>query len=155
MSKVGPILCFIGGILVLVGGCLNMGIYAIFMLIDSMGGELGGDPHLEFTWITTFVTIGLGIATIVISRQLKKEGGFERASLALIILGVVVALGTFIEVLPYRIITTGGGFNNAFAAITLTTTLLFIDPYLIISGGIIDLLAVPPEIIENFKKSKI
>ena len=155
MSKAGPILCLIGGILVIVGGCFNMMIYGFFMFMESIGGEIGGDAGLEYTWITTFVTIGLGIATIVLSRQLKKEGGFERASLTLIIMGVFVAVGAFIEILPYRVLGSETGFNNTFAAVTLTTSLLFIDPYLIISGGIIDLLAVSPEVIENFKKSKI
>ncbi|MHA1106495.1 MAG: hypothetical protein ACTSPN_12375 [Promethearchaeota archaeon] len=40
-------------------------------------------------------------------------------------------------------------------SISLSNQRIRIDPYLVISGGIIDLLAVPPEVIANFKKNKI
>lgn len=150
MSKAGPILALIGGILILVGGVINMGINSLFLFINLISGEDLGFG-VEFSWITTITTMGIGIVTIILSRQLKKENGFGKAALILIIIGVIAAIGTFIEFLPIRTIPTGEGLTDTLPAVTLTTTFLFVDPYLIIMGGIIDLMAVPPEIVAQVK----
>ncbi|MHA1192117.1 MAG: hypothetical protein ACTSP9_07445 [Promethearchaeota archaeon] len=156
MSKAGPILGLIGGILLVVGSMLHMLLNSILNFIFYGLAPTEADLGLELTWITVFVTLGIGVASIVISSKMKKGKLKEKASLILLILGVIAAIGLFIEFLPERSIDTGTGMVNTFVAITLTTTLLFIDPYLIIMGGVVDLLAVPPEIIAEAKdKNKV
>ena len=148
MSRLGPILALIGGILLILGAVLNLAFNTLFLLLTGLFGET---PGFEYSWITSITTLGLGIATIILSRQLKKEGGFEKAALSLLIIGIIAAVGTFIEFFPARTVDMGDGLTNTFAAVTLTTTFLFIDPYFIIAAGIIDLMAVPPEIVAQVK----
>ena len=141
----------IGGILLVVGSMLHMAVNQIFYIIFYGFAATEADLGLGLTWITVFVTMGIGITSIVITSKMKKGKLKEKASLILLILGVIAAIGIFIEFLPDRSIDVGGGAVNTFVAVTLTTTLLFVDPYLIIMGGVIDLLAVPPEIITEAK----
>lgn len=151
MSKAGPILGLIGGILLILGAVLSMMLNLILYVILYGLSGIEVDVGLGLTWITGLLTLSAGIASVVISIIMKKGTLKEKASLILLILGIFAAVGVFIELLPARTILTGGSTTNTFLAVTLTTTLLFVDPYLIMMGGVVDLLAVPPEIIAEAK----
>lgn len=139
--------------MLILGAGLSMILNLILIFFFYGLAQIEVDVGLGLTWITGIITLGIGIASVKIAKRMKKGTLKEKASLILLILGIVAAVGVFIELLPARTIATGGSLTNTFLAVTLTTNLLFIDPYLIMLGGVVDLLAVPPEIIAEAKKN--
>lgn len=153
MSRAGPILAKIGGVFMIVGGSIFLAIFLGFFLLALLSGGSLATLGIEHLWISQVITIALGILALNAKKRVKK--GLKNGVYMLLIVGVFAAIGSFIPIVPPRSVEI---FGNSFLlpAITINATFLFVDPYLIICGGIIELLEVkePGEVVKIEKKEE-
>ena len=115
----------------------TMGISMIVGLFTTSGPDI---TIFEFLPITQITTIALAILGIIYSKKAKY--GIKKAYMVVLIIGLITAIGIFIPLLPPRIIDIGDGSTYPAPAVTLVTSLIYIDPFLLINGGLIGLLTV-------------
>jgi len=140
MSRAGPILAKIGGVFMIVGGSIFLAPILFLFVIASLEEESFASLGIEHLWITQVITIALGILALNAKRRVKK--GSKNGVYMLLIVGVFAAIGSFIPIVPPQTLDIGAGQTLILPAFTVNATLFFIDPYLIICGGIIELLEV-------------
>ncbi len=134
-SVAGPIIGIIGASMLCVAGViLILGMTAINALIMSSGGStLSVD--LTMYYVNMIMTLALGILALVGAIVGFKKG--LPGGIILLIAGGVALVGSFI---PLGIISFSSGTTTYYAAVTLTSPLIFIvDPALIVLGGILSL----------------
>lgn len=136
-----------GYILGILGSSIMLGSNLIMLLITTVLGMISGlfvsDPEanlavLDFIPITQITTVVLGILAMIYS--MKAKGGVKIGYMAILIIGLFTAIGVFIPLVPPRILDIGDGSTYPAPAITLVTSLIYIDPFLLINGGLIGLL---------------
>jgi hypothetical protein len=101
-------------------------------------GAGAGTIGLEFTPISQAFTIVLAILGIIYS--MKAKNGAKIGYMVILIIGLITAIGIFIPLIPPRILDVGDGSTYPAPAVTLVSSLIYIDPYLLINGGLIGLL---------------
>ena len=138
MSKLGYILGIVGSGIMLGSNVILLLITLVLGMIGGLFGEGLGEIGLEFTPITQLITIGLAIVGIVYS--VKAKGGAKIGYMVLMIVGLITAIGVFIPIVPPRILDMGDGSTYPAPAITLISSLIYIDPYFLINGGLLGLL---------------
>ena len=132
-SKAGQIMALIGSILLIIGGFSGIGTIEILNLIISDAGEtwnsLGVDPSLLYLRMGNTLFLGIGsLIGSIISLRYKLIGGA-----ICIILGVIIIIGWFIPIGFIDLSSISGGITT----VTLNGAGLFIDPFLIVIGGIL------------------
>ena len=139
MTKAGYILGIVGSSIMLGSNIILLFLTMIFAMLS---GLTAGDSVaiLDFIPITQIVTVVLAILGLVYS--MKAKGGARLGYMAILIIGLITAIGVFIPLVPPRILDMGDGSTYPAPAITLVTSLLYIDPFLLINGGLIGLLTV-------------
>jgi len=140
MTKAGYILGIVGSSIMLGSNIILLFLTMIFAMLS---GFTGGDPEsslavLDFIPITQITTVVLAILALVYS--MKAKGGVKIGYMAILIIGLFTAIGVFIPLVPPRILDMGDGSTYPAPAITLVTSLIYIDPFLLINGGLIGLL---------------
>jgi len=140
VSRAGPILAKVGGVFMIVGGSIFLAPFLFLFVIALLEGASLASIGIEHLWITQVITIALGILALNAKRRVKK--GSKIGVYMLLIVGVFAAIGSFIPIVPPQTLDIGLGQTLTLPAFTVNATLFFIDPYLIICGGIIELLEV-------------
>nr|MDO8087635.1 hypothetical protein [Candidatus Sigynarchaeum springense] len=136
MAKVGGILALVGGILLAIGGVIALGLMgtleAMLLMYSMTWADIGLDPNMIY--VNFIMTLLFGVLGIIGGAVgMKKKGG---GVLALII-GIVAMVGMFIPIASATI-------GISAVTIKLNSSLFFVDPVLILVGGIVTL-AKPPE----------
>lgn len=119
----------------------NMILLLITIGISMISGFVTTQVDLtvfEFIPITQITTIVLAILGIIYSN--KAKNGIKKAYMAILIIGLITAIGVFIPIVPPRVLDIGDGSTYPAPAVTLVTSLIYIDPFLLINGGLIGLL---------------
>jgi len=139
MTKAGYILGIFGSSIMLGSNVILLLITVGFGILGGLFGAEGLDQvGLEFTPITQIITIGFAILAMVYS--IKAKEGAKIGYMIILIVGLITAIGVFIPIIPARILDMGDGSTYPAPAVTLITSLIYIDPYLLINGGLIGLL---------------
>ena len=136
-----------GYILGIVGSSIMLGTNLVMFLITAAIGILSGmfdsspgataDP-LDFIPITQITTVILALFALIYA--MKAKGGAKIGYMVILIIGLITAIGVFIPLVPPRILDMGDGSTYPAPAITLVTSLIYIDPFLLLNGGLIGLL---------------
>lgn len=140
MSRAGPILAKIGGVFMIVGGSIFLAPFLFLFVLALFEGASLAPLGIEHLWITQVITIALGILALNAKRRVRK--GSKSGVYMLLIVGVFAAIGSFIPIVPPQTLDIGLGQTLTLPVFTVNATFLFIDPYLIICAGIIELLEV-------------
>ncbi|MFX1276625.1 MAG: hypothetical protein ACFFBP_05395 [Promethearchaeota archaeon] len=132
-SKIGPIVAMIGAILLSLGGLSVFGILGTLEILILLAGEswtsLGIDHSLLY--ITGGVTLFLGLGALcgaIISFKNRLIGGA-----ICIIFGVIAIIGINIPIGVIDLSVISGGIHP----IPMNGLGLYIDPFLIIIGGVL------------------
>lgn len=133
-----------GFLLGIVGSGIMLGSNIVFFVINSMFYTLGASgstlPFIEVIPFSQMITIVLAILGIVFS--MKAKGGLKTGYIAILIIGLIAAIGVFIPLVPPRILDMGDGSTYPAPAITLAFSIIYIDSFFLINGGLIGLLTV-------------
>lgn len=139
MIKAGYILGMLGSSIMLGSNIILLLLTVAFGILGGLFGGAGlGQIGLEFTPITQGITIVFAILGMVYST--KAKAGAKIGYMTILIIGLITAIGVFIPLIPPRILDIGDGSTYPAPAVTLITSLIYIDPYLLINGGLIGLL---------------
>jgi len=109
----GPILALIGSIMLLVAGLIGVGNPFITLLMAVI-------PSIVLAFVMPLILGIFGLLGAILAMIGKKYGNYLT-----LVIGLVAVVGTFIPV--YTIL---------FLSIPLVLTLAFIDPFLVLIGGI-------------------
>ena len=138
MAKVGAILGIIGGSLLLIGGLISFGtvgtIEALLTLNSLTWADIGLNPM--FLTINSIMTLTWGILVLlgaIFAMQGKKFGVY-----LMLVIGIISVVGMFIPIATYTLILP--------FSIPLNGSFLFVDPFLLLVGGILGLTLKEKEI---------
>jgi len=137
MAKAGPVLCIIGGICVLIAGLILSD--AIYELADTMNTydiawtSIGLNPTPYY--VSSAMTCLWGVLAIV-GGGLVLKGHRSGCYLALF-MGLGAVIGMFIPIFGTQIVRIGNYEPIVMDPVYLSGSLFFIDPILILIGGII------------------
>ncbi len=143
-SNIGPGITLIGAIMLLFAGFILYGEFQQIVSMVHFYGEslesLGVDPSLLELKIGSTIGLGLGaLCGAILAFKFRKIGG-----IICIILGVIALIGPFITI-GYIDLTAIGG---EIVPINLNALGFFVDPILLIIGGIVCIVS-KPEIYEK------
>jgi len=152
----GPILGLIGGILLVLGGFLWIYLYinVIEATLNSYGltyADVSGyNYHLWYLNASlTFLWGGIGILGAVFAMHGKRYAGF-----LLLAVGFISILGLFvIRIGEPVLVDLGGGYYLQLRPIPLSGCLIIIDPFLVLTGGVLTFLVKGEN--QNVSKLKI
>ena len=138
MAKVGAILGIIGGSLLLIGGLISFGtvgtIEALLTLNSLTWADIGLNPmFLTINSIMTLTWGILGLLGAIFAMQGKKFGVY-----LMLVIGIISVVGMFIPIATYTLILP--------FSIPLNGSFLFVDPFLLLVGGILGLTLKEKEI---------
>ena len=131
-AKVGPILGIVGAALLLIAGIVSFGAQALMELVLASAGltwvDVGFDPIL-FTVRSalTLVFALVGLIGAIMALVGKKIGVY-----LMLIFGLVATVGMFIPIGSFTI-------TSISFPVTMNASLFFIDPILLLLGGILGL----------------
>lgn len=134
MAKTNQILGYIGGIMMLMSGLIFYSeiqqiqsmLRAYGLTIDDLR-QIGFEPNLMYT--TMIMTIIWGVIALIGAVMITKED--ENGNILLLISGSLAVIGMFIPIGDW---TIPGEVSLTFY---LSSSLIFVDPFLILLGGII------------------
>ncbi len=136
MGKAGHIIGFIGAILMVIGGLVSLNrmnqLEQQLVQLGTSFASLGIDiDMINMNFLLTLIFGLIGVVGAIIGLAGKKVG-------SIILLGgaILAVVGTFITIAPAKILTIGMS-QLTFPAITLSSSFLMADPYLMLIGGII------------------
>ena len=132
VAKAGPILGIIGGALLLLGGLISFGtqgtIQAYLTLVSLTWADIGLDPmFLTINSIMTLTWGILGLLGAIFAMQGKKFGVY-----LMLVIGMISTVGLFIPIATYTMLSIP-------LSISLNGSFLFVDPILLLLGGILGL----------------
>ncbi len=132
MAKVGAILGIIGGSLLLLGGLISFTavgtLEAALTLAGLTWADIGLDPmFLTINSIMTLLWGLLGLLGAIFAMKDKKWGVY-----LMLVFGIISVVGMFIPIATYTILSIP-------LSIPLNGSFLFVDPFLLLVGGILGL----------------
>ena len=141
MSKIGHVLGLVSS-LIIIFSALMMG--AITFIGFSLSGIF--DPEntqpilgLPLYAVSDAITFALGIVAAIFSRKAKR--GLKKGYYLMLIIGVIGAIGVYIPLFPAMTYDMGGGTTYPAPAVPLIISIVYIEYFLLINGGIIGLLS--------------
>lgn len=131
-ALVGPILGLIGGTLLMIGGLLVLGVMGTLEATLALSGltwvDIGLDPTLFYVNFTMTLLFGIvGLIGAILAMVGKKIGVY-----LMLVMGIIAVVGLFIPIGSYTLIFL-------LVNITLNSSLFFVDPFLLLVGGILGL----------------
>lgn len=132
MAKVGAILGIIGSSLLLLGGLISFGSMGTLEALMTLNGltwaDIGLDPMMLYVNSGMTLVWGIfGLVGAILAMQGKKIGVW-----LMLVFGIIASVGLFIPIATYSILTIQFSIN-------LNGSFLFVDPFLLLLGGILGL----------------
>jgi hypothetical protein len=129
----------VGGIFLFIGGIYwAMQVFAaetaLYGIYGYRVGAFGMDPTPFY--VSYAFTIAWGILAVI--STLLDAKGMKIGKILLLIVGIVAVVGLYIPIAP-KTIKYSDGFSQNFGIISLSTSFILVDPFLILVGGIFNL----------------
>lgn len=156
MYKTGSRIGHIGSVITVVTASIQYFILIVFMFlieagtfIEDVGLAIMGWDYLPFTLP---LSLTLGVISLIGAKKAKKNK--QIGFIILVVCGVILGVGVNIIIAPGRIVQEGWAIPLWVSPVPLINSLLYFDPYLITLGGVMGLLSLQKEPINNSKDEK-
>lgn len=149
MANIAYIFGMIGSIGILASSLILGFITFAGMMLSGLFGASVFSPGLPLYGISILITVALGIIGLVYNTKAKK--GSRLGYILILIIGAIGAIGVFIPIFPAITYDLGGGSTYPAPAVTLVTSLVYIEYYFLINAGIIGLLSPKLEYTPEFE----
>lgn len=153
-TKVGAIFGTVGGTLMIIGGILGiMGIYRLdyeLKTLDLSGGTLSS--FLTLFTISIITTIIFGV--IGLSGSILGLKNIRSGFILLNLIGITTIIGMFVNIRPSEYLDVGGGSPLWLPPISLSSSFLFVDPFIILIGGVVGTVGIFSKTIDQTIKVK-
>ena len=137
-ALIGPIISIIGGIFLLIAGIRDLSgmieLHTSLIKSNLTFEEMGLSTTVINTYINDGLTLVWGILAVVGS--VLTIGGKSYGMFILLIVGIISSIGLFYIIQPAQWIDTGFEIH-LFNDIQLNSSLFYVDPFLVLFGGIL------------------